>query len=1142
MVIPGINEDDLDSSETEDSTSSDDSRRSTTTGIDRTSRSTSSTDNTSDDGGGNDDSRRTTTGIDRSSRSTSSNDSGSGDSTTSDDSRRRTTTGIDRTSRSSSSNDNSGGDGGGSSDGSTPSDNTRRRTTTGIDRTSRSTTDGSDDGDGGENSSQTTSPTSGSGSGGSSTGGDENRRQTTTGVDRTSRSTSANERAPGGNSSQTVTPTRGAGSGGSGRRDEPDRGGNSSKTVTPTPGSGSDGVVGSSQQQREAAKDIAEDQVDRNLQEGLEGVASNPYQDQALALEQRAIEEYAWADDPSDIAIQRNDGQLQAVPSRSAEVEAVTRALQSQYGSQLTAQQAQPQGQSERDRATQALEAQLEQQTGVDLEPGEDFVVEQTGDGRWQARLLPGYGDKQARLTQARQEDDLFSSAVATVEDATGLDAPGEGSVVNEARVEREFADAAGNEQFGDWVINLPGTDRRAEDVLKSGSEWTQETIWQPASGAAGEFAQSPWFGPAGEATDELLGIDENSRRERTIEGAVEGAGAILDPAGLVLTGKEAVEFAGGVGSTQPMRANGETSEFIAGAAGAGALAAAGFTRQASENPYQTGGQVLGSLAGSGAAIRGARAAAGPRTSRAISYGIQPGEELAITAARSGVIPTRVARAVPGVREGQIGGRSFLSDDRGQLDFAGPRSDTATDTDADSSGVPQEMQEELRRMENAVRRRRARERAKERVREQAGEEGPPDPVTVDSQPESQIRTAEGQPDEQIRTADPTRASAASSPTPTQQAAWRSSLIDTGSSGLSSRQRQLAAQRRRDAGDRVPMGDLREVDAGVRGLEARFADQQALSATGEAGAVGGMASAVTFGAQQRLQTAQTPQVTFDEVLRGRPETLVDGATGTGALDLEDDVVASISDFQGNVADTQTRTESVQDTRVDAAVTPTELEGTAQEVASEAQERVAQDQAQELQQELEGRQRQELQEEQDLRVRPEGRTERVTEQRTELRTEFETGFDQWSETRTELESQPQDPWTLGELDDSGWGTPVSESDDRLNPGWLNETFFTIATGGRETPRAPSQEVLEAQPGSLQRTGELPVAFNDQAEADAFADVLQFFDPTPNPDAIGGVDATASAGGEGGDAAWGEWTGWDDESALLDFGDGSEEGWFV
>jgi len=54
--------------------------------------------------------------------------------------------------------------------------------------------------------------------------------------------------------------------------------------------------------------------------------------------------------------------------------------------------------------------------------------------------------------------------------------------------------------------------------------------------------------------------------------------------------------------------------------------------------------------------------------------------------------------------------------------------------------------------------------------------------------------------------------------------------------------------------------------------------------------------------------------------------------------------------------------------------------------------------------------------------------------------------------------------------------SDSDSegsRLGTGWLSETFATIATEGRRTTEAPSQEVLEDQPGSALLTGELPTA---------------------------------------------------------------------
>lgn len=58
-------------------------------------------------------------------------------------------------------------------------------------------------------------------------------------------------------------------------------------------------------------------------------------------------------------------------------------------------------------------------------------------------------------------------------------------------------------------------------------------------------------------------------------------------------------------------------------------------------------------------------------------------------------------------------------------------------------------------------------------------------------------------------------------------------------------------------------------------------------------------------------------------------------------------------------------------------------------------------------------------------------------------------------------------------SAFGSESTPGEDVLHPGWLNETVFTIATGGRETPEAPSQSELEASESKAFRTGEFAVA---------------------------------------------------------------------
>jgi hypothetical protein len=112
----------------------------------------------------------------------------------------------------------------------------------------------------------------------------------------------------------------------------------------------------------------------------------------------------------------------------------------------------------------------------------------------------------------------------------------------------------------------------------------------------------------------------------------------------------------------------------------------------------EVGGLLAGGVASAGlsaGAIGAAGRLGGPGTARATSVAIQPGEEAAIAAARSGVVSPSTASLVPGVRQNQFDfgsgpsgpeirasefqvkddpGFSFGHSDRGQLSLTGPRS------------------------------------------------------------------------------------------------------------------------------------------------------------------------------------------------------------------------------------------------------------------------------------------------------------------------------------------------------------------------------------------------------------------------------------------------------------------------------------
>jgi hypothetical protein len=891
------------------------------------------------------------------------------------------------------------------------------------------------------------------------------------------------------------------------------------------------------------AQQLAEDRVDADYEAGLEAMDLSPLQAQAQELERQAVQQFDWAEDTSDIAVFRQDGQLVARPTRSALVDATAQQIEGELQAQRASawNERFAQDQNERERAVAQLEAQLEAQTGVDLTPGEDFVVEQTNDGQWQARLVAGYGTREERLEQASRQDDIFSGAVGTVQDVTGIGSPVQGSVVNRARVRREFAQANNEEQFGDSTIYLGdvlptetgatpagGQGPRVEDVLKETSKATQEEVWDPVTQAAGWVARSPGAGGVYRALDPAGVTASNpDEREAVVEGAVEGVGTIADPAGLVLTVKEAAEFGGAAAAET---AQGDGGEFASEAAAAAALAGAGFTRQAMSEPRRTGGQVAGSLIASGGVIGGARRVGGAGAGRAASWAIQPGEEAAITAARAGAVPTRLARAVPGVREGHIDPKtqgSTSESDVQRTDLPDERPETLTT----------QMVDDAQGVSGPSRRARARRRARDifesardrvggtSVEWRAGAGLVPPRVETESRTETGD-SGSGSGDAPFTDYDPSRSEV-----------LEGSPRDQMSGDVTRRSRQ---QREQATGDYEGVTDPLEPTGGRQGpiftedgdvvgldpVRPRRSDAAEAAASGRlltpeetAAASGGLAAAVTYGARERLRDAQMPAVTETEVLRGRAEMAGTGlavGTGAGAMSLLDTASMSISDFQGNLVGAETRVEAGQQTQ--ARTDPLVETDPRSDVRSDQRTDTRQDTRQETRQE----QRSETRQETRLEARPETRVETGVEERTELREEvrqelfFETRWEPRSEGSASQSDALPGPRSFETEPVVG---PVTGTEPDLAPGWLQETIFTIATGGTQTPQSPTQEVLESQPVSQQRTGELPIAqvLEDEETAAVFEDVQSFFDPG------------AGAGDTGG--------GWFD----FDFGvDDAGEGW--
>lgn len=349
----------------------------------------------------------------------------------------------------------------------------------------------------------------------------------------------------------------------------------------------------------------------------------------------------------------------------------------------LAAAQGEALSDAEQDVRQQAIE-QVQEQTEADLDPGEDFVVETevTDEGvRADVELTD-----EGRREEARRSGDIFSGAVSAIEDGLTetrswvhgddtrrVEFQGEGSVINVA------ADEARNDEV-DLTADL-GPVSDAGDAASDAGEFLQRRAFGPFADASGDVAEmsatafdqvisgerSIVLGPKSvnpdeEALEELqqqfrdLGrAPENEvQGPSTVERAGQGVGsgaAILNIPAVAGTVVDAGEV--GVAGAQAT-ASGRGGEFAQQAGGQAALIAGRATESAATNPAQFAGMLVGGVGVSAAAIRGAQALAGARAARATSFAIQPGEEIAISAARSGVIPSRAAQAVPGVRRDSV--------------------------------------------------------------------------------------------------------------------------------------------------------------------------------------------------------------------------------------------------------------------------------------------------------------------------------------------------------------------------------------------------------------------------------------------------------------------------------------------------------
>lgn len=311
----------------------------------------------------------------------------------------------------------------------------------------------------------------------------------------------------------------------------------------------------------------------------------------------------------------------------------------------------------------------------------------QTDEGRISSGQRPS-GDS---TVQTDADGDVLSGVVAGIEgglsevaqvasgdESTTVEFRGDGSAIQNAQQE---LDSSGVDLTADL-----GPVSDVGDALTEAGETVQSEVIDPVAGAAAEGQRSVagdvlsmGLDPVGSAVgvtrnlageaqeninvaqsdgaraaaEELLATDAEDiveptgtrdQRAEVARGAAEGGLGIANLPALGGTVVGAGEFAVAGGEAA---ASGEGGEFATTAASAGIVAGGGAARFAAENPVRFAGQVAGSAVASSAILRGAQAVGGARTTQAAAFGIQPGEEIAIAAARRGVPgASRLAGAV----------------------------------------------------------------------------------------------------------------------------------------------------------------------------------------------------------------------------------------------------------------------------------------------------------------------------------------------------------------------------------------------------------------------------------------------------------------------------------------------------------------
>lgn len=321
------------------------------------------------------------------------------------------------------------------------------------------------------------------------------------------------------------------------------------------------------------------------------------------------------------------------------------------------------------------VEAQIEEQTGRDVTPGEEFTVVERG-GQFVVQLSGSFsaalsreaardagidlGQQAERAENRAQiegqgpavESGGFGVATGYFDPTAGEAIPGRGSVNVEAvedlgerreRAEQDRAAAearasgamsassalgtqAQQEQFGDidWSFGLGGPGDEVERSLRDASETYQEFGQTFASNlfaedsVAGQSLGEEVLRAAGRPD---LGRDYERGLRQFGEGVAQSAFMITDLPGLAGTALEGAEY--GVYATQQAapKTGAETGERLIDIGEA-------LEQEVRENPASFAGLGIGSLAAS-YGIMSAAARVSPRAGVAARYAIQPGEELA---------------------------------------------------------------------------------------------------------------------------------------------------------------------------------------------------------------------------------------------------------------------------------------------------------------------------------------------------------------------------------------------------------------------------------------------------------------------------------------------------------------------------------